>query len=62
VDEKGTTAAAATVVGMGSMGCGGPAAAKTVKLTFNRPFLFLIRDVKTGAILFLGRVMDPTER
>jgi len=62
VDEKGTTAAAATVVVMGTGGCLGPDPVKTVRLTFNHPFLFVIRDVKTGAILFIGRVTDPTQR
>ncbi len=60
VDEKGTEAAAATAVEMATGGCTGPGPAKTVTLALNRPFLFLIRDVETGAILFMGRVVDPS--
>lgn len=56
VDENGTEAAAATavVVGLTSM------PSQPVVVTVDRPFLFLIRDLKTGTILFLGRVEDPT--
>jgi serine protease inhibitor len=57
VDEKGTVAVAATAVAM-SVG-----ASRRVPFIpvfrADRPFLFLIRDVKSGAILFLGRVFDP---
>lgn len=55
VDERGTEAAAATgvVVGVTS------APANPVTLTVDRPFVFLIRDVKTGTVLFLGRVLNP---
>ncbi len=56
VDEKGTEAAAVTVVGMDSSG-GGPTDVCTVRA--DRPFLFAIRDRETGAILFMGRVVDP---
>jgi serine protease inhibitor len=28
-------------------------------IVFNKPFLFVIRDDATGAILFSGRVTDP---
>lgn len=55
VDEKGTEAAAATVVIMG-MGAMMP---EGIVLTIDRPLLFFIRDVPTGTILFMGRVVDP---
>jgi serpin B len=55
VDEAGTEAAAATAVMMAlSAAVGEPA-----EMTIDRPFLFLIRDIETGSVLFLGRVLDP---
>ena len=57
VDEEGTEAAAATAVVVGTTS----APADPVDLTVDRPFIFLIHDAETGAILFLGRVLDPTE-
>jgi serine protease inhibitor len=30
-----------------------------VTLTIDRPFIYLIRDTRSGAVLFLGRVVDP---
>ncbi len=56
VNEKGTEAAAATGVVVGKT-----SAPKPMKLTIDRPFIFLIRDLRTGAVLFVGRVMDPTK-
>jgi serine protease inhibitor len=58
VDEKGTEAAAATAAGMHLAGTweSGPF---TPVFRADRPFLFLIRDVKTGCILFTGRIMKP---
>lgn len=55
VDEKGTEAAAATAVIIGRK------AATMTSLLVDRPFLFLIRNDATGAILFQGRVSDPTQ-
>jgi serpin B len=54
VDEKGTEAAAATAVVMleASLPQG-------IVLTIDRPFFYVIRDVPTGTILFMGRVLDP---
>jgi serine protease inhibitor len=28
----------------------------------DRPFLFLVRDRQSGSVLFLGRVLNPTEK
>ncbi|MGB2798501.1 MAG: serpin family protein [Dehalococcoidia bacterium] len=36
------------------------AAEEPVEVTVDHPFIFLIRDVETGAILFIGRVVDPS--
>jgi serpin B len=56
VDEKGTEATAATAVQIEA----GVASQQQVTLHVDRPFLFAVRDTDTGAILFLGRVVDPS--
>jgi serpin B len=54
VDEAGTEAAAATGVIMPT------AILEHLEVNIDRPFLFFIRDIETGAILFVGRVLNPT--
>jgi serpin B len=56
VNETGTEAAAATAVGIRAM-----AAMPQPPVTFraDHHFLFLIRDRRTGSVLFLGRLMQP---
>ena len=56
VDEAGTEAAAATAVIVGLTAVPPP----PIEVTLDRPFIFLIRDIDTGTILFLGRVMNPS--
>ena len=56
VDEAGTEAAAATAVIMKLTAVPEP----PVEVTIDRPFIFLIRDIETGTILFVGRVLNPT--
>jgi serpin B len=55
VDEAGTEAAAATgvIIGTTSMPL------NPVTVTLDHPFVFLIRDIQTGAILFIGQVVNP---
>ncbi len=54
VDESGTEAAAATAVVVGQTSV----PADPIEVSLDRPFLFLIRDVQTGTVLFLGRVVN----
>jgi len=56
VDEEGTEAAAATAVIVGATAM---PPSETVEVTIDRPFIFLIRDIETGAILFVGRTLNP---
>jgi serpin B len=55
VDEAGTEAAAATAVIMDLTAVPEP----PMEVSIDRPFVFLIRDIETGAILFVGRVLNP---
>jgi serine protease inhibitor len=55
VDETGTEAAAATAVGMELL-YGNAPQEKPVIFHADHPFLYLLRDRRTGAVLFLGRV------
>jgi len=56
VDEEGVEGAAATAVIGGATG----APSNWITLLIDRPFIYLIRDDATGAILFMGRVLDPS--
>lgn len=58
VGEKGTEAAAATGISVGATSAVSP---PPKRVAVDRPFLFAVRDDTTGAVLFSGRVEDPTE-
>jgi serpin B len=55
VDEKGTEASAVTSVSVGVVGV----TPKALSFQAKHPFLFLVRDRSTNAVLFLGRVVSP---
>lgn len=57
VDEKGTEAAAATAVGV-------DLTSATPRNFFraDHPFIFIIQEKETENILFMGRVIDPTQQ
>jgi serpin B len=57
VNEEGTEAAAATGVG-DVLSC---IPENPKEFIADRPFFFIIRENPTGAILFMGRVVDPTD-
>jgi serine protease inhibitor len=55
VDEEGSEAAAATAIMMSDAAVHIPP-----KVRADHPFIWIIRDTKSGAVLFVGRVSDPT--
>jgi len=57
VDEEGTEAAAATAIVFVGTGMPEP----PVIVNVDCPFLFVIRDIPTGSILFIGQVVQPSE-
>ena len=60
VNEKGTKAAAVTAIQM-TDGIGDPEVPMPIQFNAYHPFLFAIRHDSTGAILFIGRLMKPTD-
>jgi len=58
VDETGSTAAAATAVIIGTNAVAVPT---SIPFTVDHPFLFFIRDLPSGTILFAGHVEDPSQ-
>jgi len=54
VNEQGTEATGATAVEMTAK-----SAISNLEFRADRPFLFLIRDHQTGAVLFMGRLANP---
>jgi serpin B len=58
VDENGTEAAAATAVIVGTTAM----PVDVAEMKMDHPFVFLIKDNATGAIIFMGRVVDPSAK
>ncbi|HLW64693.1 MAG TPA: serpin family protein [Gemmataceae bacterium] len=58
VNEEGTEAAAATGVVVGEKSIAPPEEV----FRADHAFIFLIRDIRTGSILFMGRIADPSAK
>lgn len=56
VNEAGTEAAAATGIPVPESDPPEP-----VSVTIERPFIYLIQDIPTGTVLFVGRVLNPAQ-
>lgn len=61
VDEKGTEAAAATAVVMSVTGKREENPKEVKVFRADHPFLYVVRDRKSGVILFMGRLEDPSK-
>lgn len=63
LSEEGIKAAAVTLLGgMGAAGGPGPIPSSVnIVVSINKPFMYLVRDVKTGEIWFTGTVYEPNK-
>lgn len=61
VNEQGTEAAAATSTVMRATAMRRQMPQPPIVFRADHPFLFLIRDTRSGSILFMGRVANPTK-
>jgi serpin B len=61
VDEEGTEAAAATAIVLEKKDAGDDKRPQPKEFRADHPFLFLIRDLRSDAILFMGRVRNPAK-
>lgn len=59
IDEQRVAAGAATAVLLRTKGGEGIPGGETVVFHADHPFLYMLRDQSTGAVLFLGRMADP---
>jgi len=59
INEKGTEAAAATAIGV-TLTSGQMSPPKFVEFHAKHPYLIVLRHKATGAILFIGRIEEPT--
>jgi serpin B len=61
VDEKGTEAAAASAVIMAVEAAAAPVS-QPREFKADHPFLYFLRDTRSGLVLFMGRVADPSAK
>ncbi len=59
--ESGTKAAAVTYFGVSKSAAYNPDEKETITLEFNKPFMYIIRDVDSKEIVFMGTVYEPNK-
>ena len=57
--ERGIKAAAATVITVKDNAIAMPEPKERIEITFDKPFIFIIRDKETQEVWFVGTVYDP---
>ena len=60
VNEEGTESAAASLIEIGIIIDGDSDGLPSFNINVNRPFIFVIHDRCNGAVLFIGKVTNPT--